>query len=185
MGNRLSKIYTKTGDKGTTGLANGERINKNDIRVQCFGDIDELNSALGIVKAQAGLTETMESILTRLQHELFDLGSELCLPGYEAITEEHVTQLENDLNELNDTLPPLKEFILPGGHPAAAQCQLARAICRRAERSLTTLNEAFPITTTSLKYINRLSDLLFVLARFINKENNVAEPLWQHEKAKK
>ena len=135
MGHRLSKIYTRTGDDGTTGLANGERVGKTDRRVEAFGDVDETNSALGLLLTEPDVPPAMRVSLARIQHELFEIGAELSLPGYRQITPEHVSQLEHDLDELNAELPPLTEFVLPGGTRAAATCHLARTICRRAERS--------------------------------------------------
>ena len=142
MGHRLSKIYTRTGDDGTTGLANGERVDKTDRRVEAFGDVDETNSALGLLLAETDVPPAMRASLARIQHELFEIGAELSLPGYRQITPEHVSQLEHDLDELNAELPPLKEFVLPGGTRAAATCHLARTICRRAERSAWAANDA-------------------------------------------
>lgn len=184
MGNRLSKIYTRTGDDGTTGLGNGDRVDKDCDRVEAYGTVDELNSAIGIALAQHELPAEVRDCLTRVQNELFDLGSELCIPDYIALHDEHVTRLENELDHFNSYLQPLKEFILPGGHPAAAACHLARAICRRAERRTVRLYHREAVTNPTLHYLNRLSDLLFVIARFINHEKNCLEPLWQHQRKK-
>ena len=178
MGHRLSKIYTRTGDKGTTGLGDGSRVEKDHIRVEAFGTVDELNSAIGLVRAEA-LPEEMDSLLSQLQHTLFDLGGELSVPGYTIITQEDVTELENRLDEYNATLPMLKEFILPAGGRATAHCHLARAICRRAERRVYTLSRDEPVSTHSLAYLNRLSDLLFVVARILARFENGEEVLWQ------
>jgi cob(I)alamin adenosyltransferase len=184
MGHRLSKIYTRTGDKGETGLGDGTRTRKDSLRVEAFGTVDELNSALGMVLADHTLPDDIRSCLIQIQHQLFDVGSELSLPSYIAITAEHITQLEQILDEFNQTLEPLKEFILPGGYPAAASCHLARTICRRAERCVVTLASTESINDQALIYLNRLSDLLFVMARVINKRYNVEEPMWKHERKK-
>jgi len=177
VGNRLSKIYTRTGDNGTTGLSNGSRVTKADIRIAAIGDIDELNSVIGIILSDKVNTATRE-ILTQIQHQLFNAGGELSLPGHTLIKVSHVKWLENQLDTLNQHLEPLKDFILPGGSPAAAYCHLARTVCRRAERNLVTLNERDTISTSLLQYINRLSDFLFVLARHINKQNGSSDVLW-------
>ena len=142
MGNRLSRIYTRTGDDGSTGLGDGSRVPKDSPRVEAFGSVDELNSAIGVLLAIASVPTGVAASLTEVQHELFDLGGELCIPGHHIISAEHVTRLEKSLDEFNDTLPPLKEFILPGGGPAAAACHMARAIARRAERRVWTLLRA-------------------------------------------
>ena len=184
MGYRLSKIYTRTGDKGTTGLGDGSRVPKDDVRVEAYGTVDELNSSIGMIIAEEQVPEPIKDVLTLVQHHLFDLGGELCLPGYLAIKPENITFLEESLDKLNDKLAPLKEFILPGGHPGAAVCHLARTICRRAERRVFTLSNKTKINEQGLIYLNRLSDLLFVIARSINKENNIVEPLWKHERKK-
>ena len=139
MGNRLSKIYTRTGDDGTTGLGDGQRVSKNDARVEAYGTVDELNSAMGVLLAVPGLPEAVSGCLTEIQHELFDLGGELCIPGHRMIEAAQVARLEQELDAFNEPLPPLKDFILPGGGPAAAACHLARAIARRAERRVWTL----------------------------------------------
>jgi cob(I)alamin adenosyltransferase len=179
MGNRLSKIYTRTGDDGTTGLANGERIAKADPRVTAFGDVDETNSALGLLLTEADIPAGMRSSLARIQHELFEIGAELSLPGYRQITSDHVQALERDLDELNSELPPLKEFVLPGGTRAAATCHVARTICRRAERSAWTANALTTLNPELLRYLNRLSDLLFVMARSLARQHGGQETLWQ------
>ena len=184
MGNRLSRIYTRTGDKGTTGLSDGNRIDKDSIRIAAIGDIDELNSVIGVVVAHEADNE-IRAMLTQIQHHLFNAGGELSLPGYNLIENQHVTWLENMLDQLNDSLEPLKDFILPGGTVAAAQCFLARAICRRAERSLVSLNKTEPVSSQLLQYINRLSDFLFVVARYINKQDGKPDILWQVEKKEK
>ena len=181
MGNRLSKIYTRTGDDGTTGLGDGERVTKESLRVAAYGDVNELNSAIGIVLATEEPDAEIAAGLTRLQSRLFDLGGELCIPGTRMITADHVEQLEQWLDELNADLPPLKDFILPGGTRAAAACHLARTICRRAERSAWQLRRNEDVNEESLKFLNRLSDLLFVIARKLNKAADRPEPLWQRD----
>ena len=180
MGNRLSKIYTRTGDKGTTGLGDGTRVNKDSLRVETMGDVDELNAIIGILLTEP-LPENISQALTRVQHDLFDLGGEVCIPGHVMVKAERVTALENILDELNDDLSPLKEFILPGGTRAAAYCHLARTVCRRAERQLIRLNREEGVTEVSLQYLNRLSDLLFVMCRAINKHAGHADVLWKNE----
>lgn len=182
MGNRLSKIYTRTGDDGTTGLGDGSRVSKDDPRVEAYGCVDEANSALGVLLAVPGLPADVTELLTRVQHELFDLGGELCIPGYRAIGAAQVQALEDALDAFNDRLPPLKEFILPGGGPAAAACHLARAICRRSERRAWTLARAQAVAPEPLQYLNRLSDLLFVLARVLARHENGSEVLWKHDR---
>lgn len=180
MANRLSKIYTRTGDAGSTGLGDGSRVAKDSLRVIAMGDVDELNSVIGLLLTEPVSAE-INTCLIRVQHDLFDMGGEICMPGYNLIKPERVTALENQLDEWNETLTPLKEFILPGGSRAAAFCHLARTVCRRAERQMTTLNSQEKITDVSLQYINRLSDLLFVLCRVLNKEAGVPDVLWQNE----
>ena len=184
MGNRLSKIYTRTGDDGTTGLGDGSRVRKDSLRVEAYGTVDELNSAIGVLLAVPDLPDEVNTCLTEVQHELFDMGGELCIPGHTAITAAHVTRLENALDGFNDTLPPLKEFILPGGGAAAAACHLARAIARRAERRLWTLAAAEAVSPEVSHYLNRLSDLLFVMARVLARHAHGTEVLWRHERAK-
>src|ERR1051325_10794780 len=176
MGNRLSRIYTRTGDNGTTGLGDGARVNKDSLRVEAMGDVDELNAIIGIMLTEP-LSETIVQTLTRVQHDLFDLGGEICIPGYEMVKAERVDALENILDALNEPLEPLKEFILPGGTRAAAYCHLARTVCRRAERQLIKLNREEAVTAISLQYLNRLSDLLFVMCRVINKDAGCADVL--------
>ena len=184
MGNRLSKIYTRTGDTGTTGLGDGTRVPKDSARVEAFGTVDELNSALGVLLAVPALPEAVTTCLTEVQHELFDLGGELCIPGYMVIAAAQVTRLETVLDGFNDSLPPLKEFILPGGGPAAAACHLARTIARRAERRAWTLAAREPVNPESLRYLNRLSDLLFVLARVLARHERGTEVLWRHDRGR-
>ena len=182
MGNRLSKIYTRTGDDGTTGLGDGSRVAKDDPRVEAYGCVDECNSAIGLVLAVPGLPADVRDLLLNVQHELFDLGGELCIPGHRAIQAQHVTALETWLDAFNERLPPLKEFILPGGGAAAAACHLARAICRRAERRCWTLARAQTVAPEPLQYLNRLSDLLFVIARVLARHESGSEVLWRHER---
>ena len=179
MGHRLSKIYTRTGDDGTTGLGDGSRTLKDEPRVEAYGTVDELNSAIGIVLAAPGLPKAVRDCLTEVQHDLFDLGGELCIPGHRAITDEFVTRLENALDGFNEPLPPLSEFILPGGGAAAAACHLARTICRRAERRVCTLTRSEPVAPEVSRYLNRLSDLLFVLARVLARRERGSEVLWK------
>jgi cob(I)alamin adenosyltransferase len=185
MGNRLSKIYTRTGDDGTTGLGDGTRVRKDNARVEAYGTTDELNSAIGVLLAVPALPQNVISCLTDIQHELFDLGGELCIPGHRMIHAEHVTRLEQALDAFNDTLPALKEFILPGGGPGAAACHMARSIARRAERRVWTLAREETVAPEVAQYLNRLSDLLFVLARVIARHERGSEVLWRHDRGKK
>ena len=184
MGNRLSKIYTRTGDDGTTGLGDGSRVPKNSVRVEAYGTVDELNSALGVLLAIPGLPPKISACLIEVQHELFDMGGELCIPGHTAISAPQVTRLEQELDAFNDELPALKEFILPGGGPAAAACHLARTIARRAERRVWTLAHAETVRPPVPQYLNRLSDLLFVIARVLARHERGTEVLWRHERSK-
>jgi len=179
MGNRLSKIYTRTGDDGSTGLGDGTRIAKDSLRVEAFGTVDETNSAIGVVLAVEALPEAVRRCLTEVQHDLFDLGGELCIPGHRMITAAHVERLEAELDGFNEALPPLKEFILPGGGAGAAACHLARTVCRRAERRCWSLARAEQVSLDALKYVNRLSDLLFVLGRVLAREAHGGEVLWR------
>jgi len=179
MGHRLSKIYTRTGDQGTTGLGDGQRVAKASPRVEAYGTVDELNSAIGLLLASPGLPPAISQALTAIQHRLFDLGGELCMPGHQAIDDRAVEGLEQLLDVFNADLLPLKDFILPGGSPAAAACHMARAICRRAERRTWTLAATETVNEATLKFLNRLSDLLFVLARVLNRDAGVDEPIWQ------
>jgi cob(I)alamin adenosyltransferase len=176
MGNRLSKITTRTGDDGSTGLADGSRVRKDDARIEAIGDVDELNSCVGILLS-CELPEQLAKLLIRIQHDLFDLGGELSIPTSSIITEKHCKRLDDAIEKSNADLEPLKEFILPGGHQAAAFCHLARAICRRAERHTIAIKDN--INPTSIVYLNRLSDLLFIAARLINKHHHVADVMWQ------
>jgi cob(I)alamin adenosyltransferase len=182
MGHRLSKIYTRTGDDGTTGLGDGARVAKDDHRVEAFGSVDETNSALGMVLAVPDLPAAVAACLTEVQHDLFDLGGELCLPGWRAIDDGFVTRLESALDDFNADLPPLKEFILPGGGAAASACHLARTICRRAERRLCTLARDAEVNPAAARYLNRLSDLLFVIARVLARHERGREVLWKRDR---
>ncbi len=182
MGNRLSKIYTRTGDDGTTGLGDGSRVAKDSARVEAYGTVDEANSAIGIVLAATTLPEAIRTCLTDVQHDLFELGGELSIPGHSAVTEAYIDRLENDLDEFNAPLPRLKEFILPGGGQAAAACHLARATVRRAERRVLSLASAEDVRAEIVKYLNRLSDLLFVVARVVAREESGQEVLWNRER---
>jgi cob(I)alamin adenosyltransferase len=183
VGNRLSKIYTRTGDDGTTGLGDGSRVAKDSLRVAAYGTVDEANSAIGLVLA-CDLPENIRTLLTAVQHQLFDLGGELCIPGHAAIHDEDVARLEQHLDALNADLPPLRDFILPGGGMAAAHCHLARTICRRAERETVALSRAEPVRPEAVRYLNRLSDLLFVIARVLARHSGHGEVLWRHERRK-
>jgi cob(I)alamin adenosyltransferase len=184
MGNRLSKIYTKTGDDGTTGLGDGTRVAKDSARVAAYGTIDEANSAIGMLLASDILDQHAEirDLLTTVQHQLFDLGGELCIPGHAAIFDADVEALEQALDHHNAPLPPLKDFILPGGGEAAARCHLARTIVRRAERETVTLARHDAVRPEAIRYLNRLSDLLFVLARVLARTSGHGEVLWKHER---
>ncbi|WP_367345132.1 cob(I)yrinic acid a,c-diamide adenosyltransferase [Stenotrophomonas bentonitica] len=179
MGNRLSRIYTRTGDDGSTGLGDGSRVAKDAARVNAFGTVDEANSALGVLLA-VSLPDDVRTLLTTVQHQLFDLGGELCIPGHAAIQASDVSALEQQLDHYNATLPALKEFILPGGGEAAARCHLARTIVRRAERETVTLARLETVRAEALHYLNRLSDLLFVLARVLARADGHGDVLWQH-----
>jgi cob(I)alamin adenosyltransferase len=183
MGNRLSKIYTKTGDDGTTGLGDGSRVAKDSARVSAYGTVDEANSAIGVLLA-TDLPDDVRALLTTIQHQMFDLGGELCIPGHAAIEDADIERLEQQLDHFNDPLPPLKDFILPGGGEAAARCHLARTIVRRAERDCVTLSHHDAVRPQAIRYLNRLSDLLFVLARVLARHGGHGEVLWQHERRK-
>jgi cob(I)alamin adenosyltransferase len=181
MGHRLTKIYTRTGDNGTTGLGDGSRIPKDRPRIAAIGEIDELNSCIGVLLAE-NLPSSVSACLTDIQHDLFDLGGELCMPDHVSIVQNQVDRLENTLDVFNADLPPLKEFILPGGSRAASLAHLARTVCRRAERSLVKLANSEKVSTVSRNYLNRLSDLLFVVGRVLNRERG--DVLWQQGKNK-
>lgn len=178
MGHRLSKIYTRTGDDGTTGLGDGTRVKKTSLRVEAMGAVDELNSVIGILLTQ-DVPDDIRMPLNDIQHELFDLGGELSIPGRIAITETQAQRIESILDQLNADLSPLKEFILPGGTQTSATCHLARAVCRRAERRTHALGESEKINVAAVKYLNRLSDLLFVMARVLNTRAGRGDVLWQ------
>lgn len=183
MGNRLSKIYTRTGDDGTTGLGDGSRTDKDCARVEAYGTVDEANSAIGLVLATASVPGDIRRFLTEVQHDLFELGGELCIPGHAAIHSDFIERLEAELDRLNADLPPLKDFILPGGGPAASACHLARTIVRRAERRVTTLMREEPVRPEVLRYLNRLSDMLFVTARVLARRESGEEVLWQRDRS--
>lgn len=179
MGNRLSKITTRTGDRGETGLGDGSRINKDDVRIDAIGDVDELNSWIGVLRTDLAEDDEYQVMLHQIQHDLFDLGGELAVPGYDALTDQHLLELEQYLADFNDQLPPLKEFILPGGSPCGAHCHMARTVCRRAERTLVKAARSTDVSELALRYINRLSDLLFVFARILARRRGGQEILWQ------
>jgi cob(I)alamin adenosyltransferase len=184
MGNRLSKIATRTGDRGETGLGDGSRVAKDSARIQALGDIDELNSSIGVLLAEK-MPAQLRAALLQVQHGLFDLGGELCIPGHSMITEAHVAHLDGLLAAHNKGIAPLKEFILPGGTRAAALAHLSRTVCRRAERSVVALGSAEPVGERARQYLNRLSDLLFVLGRALNRAGRRGDVLWRHERKKK
>jgi cob(I)alamin adenosyltransferase len=183
VGNRLSKIYTKTGDDGTTGLGDGSRVAKDSARVAAYGTVDEANSCIGLVLA-AEIPDDVRSLLVSVQHQMFDLGGELCIPGHAAIVDADIERLEQHLDAFNDPLPPLKDFILPGGGEAAARCHVARTVVRRAERETVTLSRHDAVRPEAIRYLNRLSDLLFVLARVLARASGHGEVLWNHERRK-
>jgi cob(I)alamin adenosyltransferase len=185
MGNRLSKIVTRTGDDGTTGLGDGSRVSKDDARVVAIGDVDELNSQVGVLLCES-LPDDVRAALTAIQHDLFDLGGELCMPGHTLVSGEHLARLDDWLAHYNATLSPLKEFILPGGSRAAALAHVCRTVCRRAERSIVAIRATgtgdAPLADTPRRYVNRLSDLLFVLARVLNHADGCSDVLWRHDR---
>ncbi|MFH1044401.1 MAG: cob(I)yrinic acid a,c-diamide adenosyltransferase [Pseudomonadota bacterium] len=178
MGHHLTRIYTRTGDTGETGLGDGSRVSKDSRRVHALGEVDELNSVIGLVLAEE-LPAGVRAALGSIQHDLFDLGGEVCIPGHSSMNESQVVRLEVLLDEYNRNLPALKEFILPGGTRAASLAHLARTVCRRAERALVFLSRAEPVGTTARKYLNRLSDLLFVLGRVLNRAGGGSDVLWR------
>ncbi|MBW8822785.1 MAG: cob(I)yrinic acid a,c-diamide adenosyltransferase [Xanthomonadales bacterium] len=185
MGNRLSKIYTKTGDDGSTGLGDGSRTGKDSLRVAAYGTVDEANSCIGLLLAAElpdDVPDDIRDLLTSIQHQLFDLGGELCIPGHSAIDDGDVERLEQRLDHYNETLPPLKDFILPGGGEAAARCHVARTVVRRAERETVALARVEVVRPQAIRYLNRLSDLLFVLARVLARASGHGEVLWQHDR---
>ena len=183
MGHRLSRIVTRTGDKGTTGLGDGSRVAKDDPRIEAIGAVDELNSSVGTILAES-LPDDVRALLTDVQHDLFDLGGELSIPGHAAITDAHVARLEQAVERYNESLPMLKEFILPGGTRAAALAHVARTVCRRAERRLVAMGGTGEVPPPSRVYLNRLSDVLFVLARSLNRAAGAPDVLWQKDRAR-
>jgi cob(I)alamin adenosyltransferase len=183
MGHRLSKIATRTGDGGETGLGDGSRLSKDSARVRTLGDIDELNSAIGLVLAE-DVPQEMREALAEVQHDLFDLGGEVSIPGHALLAPAKVAHLDELLEAWNAGLAPLKEFILPGGSRAAAAAHLARTVCRRAERSLVALGRAEPVSTSARQYLNRLSDLLFVAGRALNRHAGRTDVQWRHDRKK-
>jgi cob(I)alamin adenosyltransferase len=182
MGNRLTKIYTRTGDDGSTGLGDGARVAKESLRVEAYGTVDETNSFIGVLLAMPTLPAAIKTCLTDVQHDLFDLGGELCIPGHRMVTAAYVDRLEKTLDDFNEGLPPLKDFILPGGGPAAAACHVARTVCRRAERRVWSLARVEAVAPDALKYLNRLSDLLFVLARVLARHELGSEVIWRRSR---
>jgi len=183
MGHRLSKIVTRTGDAGTTGLGDGTRVPKDSARIDVIGAVDELNSAIGVLLAESVPTE-IGACLVEVQHDLFDVGGELSIPGYTAVKDAHVFRLEDLLERMNAGLPPLKEFILPGGTRAASLAHVARTLCRRAERALVHLGAEADVREPLRKYINRLSDLLFIMARVLNREGGRSDVLWRKDRGR-
>ncbi len=181
MGHRLTKIYTRSGDKGETGLADGSRVSKDSLRIEVIGEVDELNSHIGVIMSHP-IPENVAACLEEIQQDLFHIGGELATPGRRSVTSEDVSALEEILDGFNRRLPPLKEFVLPGGGPAASACHLARAVCRRAERRLVTLAKGEAVSAELLRYVNRLSDLLFVLARVLVWQEGGAEVLWDSDR---
>jgi cob(I)alamin adenosyltransferase len=181
MGNRLSKIATRTGDNGTTGLGDGSRVAKDSLRIHAMGDVDELNSHIGLLLCEDMLPALREELIS-IQHDLFDLGGELCIPGYTLITEVHVGRLDGLLEKYNADLPPLKDFILPAGARAAALAHVCRTICRRAERAIVSLGNSEPINDNPRQYMNRLSDLMFVLSRVLNRYAGGDDVLWEKDR---
>lgn len=176
MTERLNRIVTRTGDKGTTGLADGSRRQKDDIRIQCLGSIDELNTWMGLLCSDPEVND--RDSMVRIQHRLFDLGAELSLPASHKLTKAHLSELETQISEMNEHLPPLKEFVLPGGSPTLAQIHITRTVCRRAERNLVRLEKSESVNPLSLQYLNRLSDWLFVFARHQARLTDTDEVLW-------
>jgi cob(I)alamin adenosyltransferase len=183
MGHRLSRIVTRTGDTGTTGLGDGSRVAKTSPRIEAIGTIDELNSVIGVLLTEPLPPAIAECLLT-VQHDLFDLGGELSIPGAAMVTPAHIERLEREVERLNGTLPPLKEFILPGGTRGAALAHVARTVCRRAERTLIDAATDGAVTANARVYVNRLSDLLFVLARAVNRAAGTPDVLWQKGRAR-
>ncbi len=182
MGKRLTRIYTRTGDNGTTGLGDRTRIDKDHPRVEAYGTVDEANSAIGMVLAASSVPDAIRACLTEVQHDLFELGGELCIPGHRAVEDPFIERLEHHLDDFNAELPALKDFILPGGGQAAAACHLARTVVRRAERRVRTLAKQEEVRTEVLRYLNRLSDLLFVIARRLAREESGQEIIWDRNR---
>ncbi len=178
MGHRLSKIATRTGDDGTTGLGDGSRTRKDSLRIDAIGQVDELNATLGVLLTET-LPEPIREALVDVQHDLFDLGGELCIPGLENLPQQRVARLDELLDAYNADLPRLQEFILPGGSRAAAFAHVTRTVCRRAERALVALGSEETVRPACRQYLNRLSDLMFVLGRVFNREAGVADVLWE------
>jgi cob(I)alamin adenosyltransferase len=183
MGHRLSKIYTRTGDAGTTGLGDGARIKKFSPRVEALGEVDELNTTVGLLLAEIA-QDGLARPLLEIQHDLFDLGGELSIPGMTLLPADAVTRLEGLIDSLNEGLPPLKEFVLPGGSRTVAACHFARAVCRRAERRVVALADAEAVSDTVLQYLNRLSDLLFVMSRSLARSEFGREVMWDRSRFK-
>lgn len=183
MGNRLSKIYTRTGDDGSTGLGDGNRVGKDSARVDAYGTVDEANSCIGLILASELPTDIRDQLVA-IQHQMFDLGGELCIPGHAAIFDADIDRLEQWLDAHNDGLPALKDFILPGGGEAAARCHIARTVVRRAERETVALSRLEAVRPEAVRYLNRLSDLLFVLARVLARASGHGEVVWNHERRK-
>ncbi|RPH61843.1 MAG: cob(I)yrinic acid a,c-diamide adenosyltransferase [Burkholderiales bacterium] len=183
MGLRLSRIATRTGDDGTTGLGDGSRTSKDGLRIAAIGDVDELNSTIGLLQTEP-LPGPVSAALTDIQHDLFDLGGELCIPGFENLPDARVARLDELLEHYNADLPRLQEFILPGGSRAAAIAHVARTVCRRAERSIVALGRAEPVRPACRQYVNRLSDLLFVLARVLNRHAGGSDVMWEKGRAR-
>jgi cob(I)alamin adenosyltransferase len=181
MGHRLSKIYTRTGDNGTTALGDGSRVAKDSLRIEAYGTLDELNSHIGMVRA-LDVPDPVQACLSEVQHLLFDLGGELCMPGTHRIDAQQITWLEQTLDRFNADLPWLKEFILPAGNQAAAACHIARTICRRCERICVSLGREAPVNPHALTFLNRLSDLLFVVARVLARQKGGSEVLWERNR---
>ncbi len=183
MGHRLTKIYNRTGEDGSTGLGDGNRVSKDSPRVEAYGTVDELNSSIGLILA-CDVPSSIRECLTDVQQALFDLGGELCIPENEIVTPEQVERLETALDQFNADLPPLKDFVLPGGTFSAATCHVTRAVCRRAERRVCALADQATVNRHSLEYLNRLSDLLFVLGRVLARNEGAKEQLWKNGRLK-
>ena len=185
MGHRLSKIYTRTGDSGTTGLGDGSRVAKDDLRITALGDVDELNATIGVLRSQISISQiedkaTWDKSLSLIQHWLFDLGGEVCIPGFNLVQPVSIDFLENDIDRMNEALPMLKDFILPAGSLSCSYAHQARAVCRRAERSVMSVHSRDQnIQATSLQLLNRLSDWLFVASRTLQRAEGGSEVLWQ------